>query len=347
MSIQNVVFHIPAKIKAGLESGIYTREGGVIRDVSNGQLVAFLRESSNKVDQAIPKLNQINSMANIINIGISTVGFITVISKLNALDSKIDHVISELSKANFNIELGFRSKLKSAFKNLSRISLIQDQNIKRDLLTQTSKTFSESYEIFKEKFEHDENIFTASELLYLSTFSGLGEVFVFLELEEIDAAIHVLDELNDYCKQAEEIYKNKYEKQKKSLDSSKDKRKRRFLGVRAMAGAGALAGAALPFLGLAFPLVGGGMLAMKAASSRSSNQPKQSKTKKGLPEKLRALENIFQIDHLEIRKIQILNSSLYSEIKYISENSISWKQWKGLAPKDVNENAKYMTIQVM
>jgi hypothetical protein len=331
MSIKSVVFDIPDKIARGLESGVYERIGGTIRNSSNGQIVAFLRETSRGLSQALPSLAQIGSVASILNFGVSLAGFAFVLAKLNLLDSKINGIIAELNEVSFKIDLGFRSKFTTAVKQLSRALVVKDRNLKASSLSNITQAFSESHEIFKGYFEHDENIITASEYLYLSMFSGLGEAIAYLEMNEPEAAMLVLDEISDYCEVAREIYVQKYSDQWDSLeqewkDYSGKKDVSRWGGTAIASVGGGLIGAGLAMTGigiLLLPAVGGAL----AGAGLTSAWDDDTNVHEEFADTQKVLSEVLEANIQAIDDFQETSVSLFFESSYILNGNITWEKW--------------------
>ena len=80
MSAVDVTFTIADWINQGLESGKYVRVGGVIRDAhkQRPEIVAMLREVNPNLSEVSTLLSQCGSVASILNLAISCIGFIVV-----------------------------------------------------------------------------------------------------------------------------------------------------------------------------------------------------------------------------------------------------------------------------
>ena len=80
MSVLDVIFTIPDSINQGLESGKYVRVGGVIRDAQKQppEIVAMWREVNPNLSQVLTLLSQCGSVASILNLAVSYIGFIVV-----------------------------------------------------------------------------------------------------------------------------------------------------------------------------------------------------------------------------------------------------------------------------
>jgi hypothetical protein len=350
MSVKSVVFDIPDKIAKGLESGVYERIGGTIRNSSSGQIVAFLRETSSGLSQVLPSLAQIGSVASILNFGVSLAGFAFVLAKLNQLDNKINGIIAELNEVNFKIDLGFRSKFTAAVKQLSRALVVKDRNLKTSSFSNITQTFSESHEIFKGYFEHDENIITASEYFYLAMFSGLGEAIAYLEMNEPEAAMLVLDEISDYCEVARDIYVQKYSDQWDCLeqewqDYSNGKDKGRLGGVGVAAIGGGLIGAGLSMTGigiLLLPALGGAL----AGAGLTSAWDDDTNVHQKFADTQNVLNEVLEANIEAINDFHETSVSLFIESNYILNRNITWEKWKFLSPSSGNDNSQWITISV-
>ncbi len=133
----DVTLELPEWIKKGLANGAFTREGGLVRK-SNGKIVTFLRES-NGLSQELAKGNppsspllssQMESLRSlstaalglqVLNLGVSAMGFAVVISKLNkiqaglqAIHEKLDRVYEGVLWVSRKQDLEIIAKMKAA-----------------------------------------------------------------------------------------------------------------------------------------------------------------------------------------------------------------------------------------
>ena len=121
----NVVFEVPDWIRQGLENGSFFREGGVVRSSKDGRIIAHLRESvglSRVTDGGSPSSLLLSQMADlkllsaasfgmqVLNLGVSAVGFAVVISKLNNIQSQLGQIDRKLEDIHSDVKFVSRKQ---------------------------------------------------------------------------------------------------------------------------------------------------------------------------------------------------------------------------------------------
>lgn len=154
----DVTLKLPDWIKNGLADGTFTREGGVVRN-GNGEIVTFLRES-NGLSQELAKGNlpsspllssQMSSLRSlstaalgmqVLNLGVSAIGFAIVISKLNKIQAslqeihkKLDEVLVEVQWISRKQDLKMVGKMQAALEIASKALLASSTDLRRQELT--------------------------------------------------------------------------------------------------------------------------------------------------------------------------------------------------------------------
>ncbi len=345
MSFKNVTFGIPENIQQGLSSGIYERFGGIIRNSSNKQIVAHLKETSTGIDQGISHLAQIGSISSILNVGISIIGFSLVLSKLNQIEQKIDQILSSIEEVSLKIDWGYRSKFINATKKLQRILMTGGSTNKEFALNQIAHDFGETHEIFKNYYLNDGNSITAPEYFYTSVFSGVGQAIAHLELNELNEAYMIMDEVSNFSIQALEIYDQKYNNE---LDSIIKKFETNndgdgIVGAGLMTFGGGLIGVGLAATGIGIPLAlvlagttlaGGGIGLM---SYDSSDKQKEA---------IGHLNSFYEGHHESMTDIIRSTVGTFYEIELVINQNLSWQKWKNLKPKFSfgNNHSEFVTV---
>lgn len=160
MSEYSVLFDLPDVFLAKVKSGVYKIFGGVIRDASNGEIVAHLKEigivknftEPVKVLQSVASAGLANSMVmcGFATLGLVCVaGFIITNKKLNKIDLKLNEIKSTLEEIK------------------TELSHIKTQN-----LISFSQLYYQALEAFK-----DEDYASA----YDKARSGVGSVMAYIE----------------------------------------------------------------------------------------------------------------------------------------------------------------------
>ena len=146
----NVVFEVPDWIRQGLEDGSLFRKGGVVwrRD---GSIAAHLKEaggfSINASQMADLKFLSAASFGmQVLNLGVSAVGFAIVISKLNKIQSQLEQIdrkskeiLSEMEWFSRKEDLKLVAEMKSALEIGEDAMHASDEDDRRDGLKQAIK----------------------------------------------------------------------------------------------------------------------------------------------------------------------------------------------------------------
>lgn len=168
----DVTFEVPDWIREGLNTGSLFREGGVVRK-DTGEIAMFLRESSG-LSQKLAKGNlpsspllssQISSLRSlstaalgmqVLNLGVSAIGFAVVISKLNkiqadlqAIHEKLDWVLEEVQWISQKQDLEMVGKMKAALEIANGAVLSSFPERRRQDIADASRRLLESAEVSK------------------------------------------------------------------------------------------------------------------------------------------------------------------------------------------------------
>lgn len=163
----DVTFEVPNSIREGLNTGSLFREGGVVRR-DTGEIEMFLRESSG-LSQELAKGNlpsspllssQLSSLRSlstaalgmqVLNLGVSAIGFAVVISKLNKIQAslqeihkKLDEVLVEVQWISRKQDLEMVGKMKTALEIASTAVLASSTDLRRQGLSDARNRLIES-----------------------------------------------------------------------------------------------------------------------------------------------------------------------------------------------------------
>ena len=163
----DVTLKLPDWIKRGLADGTFSREGGVVRN-GNGEIVTFLRESSG-LSQELAKGNlpsspflssQISSLRSlstaalgmqVLNLGVSAIGFAVVISKLNKIQAglqeihkKLGEVLAEVQWISRKQDLEMVGKMQAALEIASTAVLASSTDLRWQGLSDARNKLIES-----------------------------------------------------------------------------------------------------------------------------------------------------------------------------------------------------------
>lgn len=122
MDTVTATFSIPDAIDQGLKNGNYVRFGGVIRDAQTKQVVAMLREVAPNLTQGTTILSQLGSVASILNLGVSVIGFAIVIKHLGEIEQRLKQVQEDIKQLHHKFDLSVYANFRAAL-DLARNTL--------------------------------------------------------------------------------------------------------------------------------------------------------------------------------------------------------------------------------
>ena len=231
----DVTLETPSWIREGLDRGSLMREGGVVR-WKDGRIAMFLRESSGLsrelANGSLPsspllssQMSHLQSLSmfslgtQVLNLGVSTVGFAIVISKLNKIQGQMDQALSKLDEIQERVEwisrkqdLEVLAKMKAAIEIAGNAINLVAAATRRDMLKESLYKLTEMASISKswmdelistKKYVSNPKLFD----LYYRTWVCCNAAIVqcLLFLEEDDGATRYIQEI---YKKNEEIHQS-------------------------------------------------------------------------------------------------------------------------------------------
>lgn len=195
MNQVNATFVISEEIAEGLNNGNLERVGGVIRETQTKQVVAWLREATPNVSQ-VPAILQIGSVASVLNLGVSVMGFTLVMQRLKELEERLQKAQEVLNKINRKIDLGFYAKFRAALDLALHAVTMNNLENRKSMAIQAINRFLEAEHIYidytDQELEQSSQI--ADEYLLTLSLAYVAEARCYLELDEPDIAIRRLQE---------------------------------------------------------------------------------------------------------------------------------------------------------
>lgn len=191
MSSVTATFIIPEWIKAGLESGIYERVGGVIRESGTKRVVTWLREGG--ITPPTPPMGlllNIAASASVLNLGVSTMSFAVVIKRLQDLEKRLKATQELLSKLNRKADLTFYANFRAALDLALNAFTMTNSDNRRDMAIQAINRFLEAQHVYTELLdsELEQGSQIADEYLLTLGLAYVAEARCYLELDEFDSA---------------------------------------------------------------------------------------------------------------------------------------------------------------
>lgn len=215
MDTVTATFSIPEWIEQKLKSQTYERVGGVIRDSQTKHIVAMLREAAPNLTQASTILSQFGSVASILNLGVSVIGFALVINRLEEIEQRLKLVEKDLKQLNRKFDISvyanFRAALdlaRDAFTMTKPENRVNMANLAINRFLEAQHTYVGYLETALEKDIQvaDEDIsslltsvirprcYVAEEYLLSLFLTYVARARCYLELEEIETARRCLQE---------------------------------------------------------------------------------------------------------------------------------------------------------
>jgi hypothetical protein len=193
---------IASKVISGLCTGKYERFGGVIRNVDNKRFVAFLRSVSEgqpidvTVFSKLGPLLQLNVATSMLNLSISTIGFVMVLKRLHSIEDQLATIPEILTGINRKLDLGFYANFRAALE-LARtaFSMSEDTN-RRISATQAINRFLEAEHHYLGLLDNELQIGSPAVSPFLSTLflAYISAALCYINLGETETACRHFEE---------------------------------------------------------------------------------------------------------------------------------------------------------
>ena len=205
MSTVNATFQVPKNIDLGIVNGTYERVGGVIREKKSKQIVAWLREAgkTGKAVEAVEvgkivgsALQTVGSVSSILNLAVSTTGFIVVLRRLGVIEQQLFQAQAALKTIDYKIDLSFYANFRAALNLAMNAFTMTNAESRRLSAMQAINRFLEAEHHYTKltDLEISNGSQVADEYLSTLCLAYVTEVRCYLELEEIDTAHRRLQE---------------------------------------------------------------------------------------------------------------------------------------------------------
>jgi hypothetical protein len=196
MSTVNATFQVPEYITQGLSNGTYERIGGVIREANSKQVVAWLREAgeASKILESV--LPNVGSVSSILNLAVSTMGFIVVLKRLGVIEQQLQQAQVALQTIDYKIDLSFYANFRAALDLAANAFTMTNAETRKLSAMQAINRFLEAEHNYAKltDIEIGNGSQVADEYLSTLCLAYVTEVRCYLELEEIDTAHRRLQE---------------------------------------------------------------------------------------------------------------------------------------------------------
>ncbi len=193
MNTVNASFHIPEYIAQGISNGTYERVGGVVRERGSKQVVAWLREAGKIGESVLP---QVSAVSSVLNLAVSTTGFIIVLKRLGAIEQQLEQAQEVLQTIDYKIDLSFYANFRAALDLAINAFTMTNSETRKMSAMQAINRFLEAEHHYTKltDIEIGNGSQVADEYLSTLCLAYVTEVRCYLELEEIDTARRRLQE---------------------------------------------------------------------------------------------------------------------------------------------------------
>lgn len=198
----DVTFDLPAKIITGLSDGTFVRNGGVIQD-KLGRVVMWLRETPGLDVQPIPEPTSLASQSlsfigatSALTLGVSILGFAVIHNKIKALEGRLQEVQKGLEIIDQKIDLSFYANFRAAL-DLARNSFsMSDKENRHNSALQAINRFLEAEHVYTDLLEQelDKGSSVCGDYILTLCLAYLAEVRCYLELGEYETALRRFQE---------------------------------------------------------------------------------------------------------------------------------------------------------
>ena len=199
MNSFSISTEIPKDITEGLDSGMFERMGGAIRDVNSQEIVAWLREA---YDFAEPVLSEVLSFscktanANSLNLALTTMEFAVVLKRIEVIERQLKEVQEVLGQIDYKIDISFFANFRAAVDLASNAFSFADGETRRVSALQAINRFLEAEHHYTDlaDVEIANESQVADDYLITLCLAYVTEVRCYLELNELETAIQRLGE---------------------------------------------------------------------------------------------------------------------------------------------------------
>lgn len=206
---------IPDSVLLKVATGAYKVFGGVVRDPSNGQIVAHLVNTNlskvlsvplspvaealsgintfqlHKIGQNVEKLletTQLIAATSGLTLAVSVASFAFLNQKLNKIDSKLSKIASDVKFIKEFLDQQERSRLITALRTLKELPQISDSTTKSQMLVNSRQILGETHEKYKSLMNSQLSVNEFDAIEEYFVISSLGHVLCSAELGLIDEA---------------------------------------------------------------------------------------------------------------------------------------------------------------
>lgn len=192
----NATLHIPEFIAQGISNGTYERVGGVVREASTKQVVAWLRETGEATKKLESVLQKGLAVSNVLNLAVSTMNFIVVVDRLGVIEQQLQQAQEVLKTIDYKIDLSFYANFRAALDLAANAFTMTNAETRKISAMHAINRLLEAEHYYTKlaDLEISNGSQVADEYISTLCLSYVTEVRCYLELDEIDTARRRLQE---------------------------------------------------------------------------------------------------------------------------------------------------------
>jgi hypothetical protein len=197
MTTLEVMFEIPKHIATGLSLGTMERVGGVIRDTSGKQVVAWLRDgieldTTSQALQAVgattQALSKLAGTGIVLNLALSGASLVATIQRLNQLSSEIENLHAEFDRDR---DTNFQSALETAHDALKASRPETRGHLAMAAVDRLNEAKINFLKDFQDALTTNPQV--AQHYLIRAMYAVISRIRCYLEIEDINLARESLD----------------------------------------------------------------------------------------------------------------------------------------------------------
>ena len=190
---------IPPVLAKGLAAGSLERVGGAVRDVSNREIVAWLREAydvSEPLLLDVLSLSKLSADASPLSLALTTMEFAVVVRRLNAIQQQLRELQDVLQAIDYKIDVSFYANFGAALDLAVNAFTMSNAETRRASALQAIGRFLEAEHHYTRLADAEiaNRSQAADDYLYTLCLAYVTEAWCYLELEELETAHRRLQE---------------------------------------------------------------------------------------------------------------------------------------------------------
>lgn len=197
MSAIEVLLTVPDWVQSGLTLGQFERVGGVVREVSTGRVVAWLRDGVAAVTDGSPVAHSVLHIAGVLssagfvlNLALTTASLSSILVRLGKLQSGVGLLQSELERER---DIEFQNALEDARDAVEMTNEAARQQRANNAISALRKSSVQLHQAYSDSHDTQRHV-DAAGFLVREMYAVSAMVRCYLELDEVEVARQRLSE---------------------------------------------------------------------------------------------------------------------------------------------------------